>query len=104
VTDGGSAAGPLKYPPFKSTAKSDFPRRRKPSRFLARERRLLVRVFPGQEGPCQYREVASRFGEASMGQWLVRQFIVFGIHGQNWMLVALAIILIAVALSCWWNR
>jgi hypothetical protein len=36
-----------------------------------------------------------------MGQWLVRQFIVFGIHGQNWMLAALAIILIAMALSCW---
>lgn len=36
-----------------------------------------------------------------MGQLLVRQFIVLGIHGQNWMLVALAIILIAVARSCW---
>jgi hypothetical protein len=39
-----------------------------------------------------------------MGPWLVRQFIVFGIHGQNWMLVALAIILTSVAVSCWWNR
>jgi hypothetical protein len=38
-----------------------------------------------------------------MDQWLVRQFVVFGIHGQNWMLVALAIILIAVALSYWGN-
>jgi hypothetical protein len=39
-----------------------------------------------------------------MDQWLVRQFVVFGIHGQNWMVVALAVILIAVALSCWLNR
>jgi hypothetical protein len=39
-----------------------------------------------------------------MGQWLVRQFIVFGIPGQNWMLVALAIILTSAAVSCWWNR
>jgi hypothetical protein len=27
-----------------------------------------------------------------------------GIQGQTWMLVALAIILIAVAISWWWRR
>jgi hypothetical protein len=38
-----------------------------------------------------------------MGDWLLRNFTVFGIHGQNWMLIAFAIILIWIALS-WWSR
>jgi hypothetical protein len=39
-----------------------------------------------------------------MGDWLVRQFTVFGIPGQNWMLIALGIILIGIATAWWSNR
>jgi hypothetical protein len=34
-----------------------------------------------------------------MGDWLVRNLTVFGVQGQNWMLIALAIILIGIVLS-----
>jgi hypothetical protein len=37
------------------------------------------------------RNIASRFAGASMGNWLVGHFTIFGIPGQNWMLVVLAI-------------
>jgi hypothetical protein len=38
-----------------------------------------------------------------MGDWLAGQFTVFGVPGQNWMLVALAIILAGIVLS-WWSQ
>jgi hypothetical protein len=38
-----------------------------------------------------------------MGDWLVGQFTVFGITGQNWMLIALAIIVVSIAIS-WWSH
>jgi hypothetical protein len=34
-----------------------------------------------------------------MGDWLVRHVTIFGIHGQNWMLITFAIIVIWIALS-----
>ena len=34
-----------------------------------------------------------------MGDWLVRQFTVFGVAGQNWMLIALAIISVSIVIS-----
>jgi hypothetical protein len=37
-----------------------------------------------------------------MGGWLVRHFTVFGIPGQNWMLVEFAIILVSVII--WWSH
>jgi hypothetical protein len=37
-----------------------------------------------------------------MGDWLVRHVTIFGIHGQNWMLITFAIIVIWIALS-WWS-
>jgi hypothetical protein len=52
---------------------------------------------------------ASAFGRslafcgASMGGWLVGHFTVFGVTGQNWMLIALAIILVSIIFS-WWSR
>jgi hypothetical protein len=39
-----------------------------------------------------------------MDDWLIRDFTVFGITGgQNWMLIALAIVLLSIAVS-WWSR
>jgi hypothetical protein len=38
-----------------------------------------------------------------MGDWLVRHFTLFGIPAQNWMLMALAIVLVGVAFS-WWSQ
>jgi cbb3-type cytochrome oxidase subunit 3 len=38
-----------------------------------------------------------------MLEWLVRDFTILGISGQNWMLIALAMILIAIVAS-WWSR
>jgi hypothetical protein len=37
-----------------------------------------------------------------MGDWLVSQFTVFGIPAQNWMLMALAIVLAGIIIS-WWS-
>jgi hypothetical protein len=34
-----------------------------------------------------------------MRDWLIESFAVFGIQGQNWMLVTLVIVVIAVAIS-----
>jgi hypothetical protein len=34
-----------------------------------------------------------------MGYWLIWNFTVFGIQGQNWMLVALAIIAVGIVVS-----
>jgi hypothetical protein len=34
-----------------------------------------------------------------MGDWLVRHFTAFGVQDQNWMLVALAIMLVSIAIS-----
>jgi hypothetical protein len=34
-----------------------------------------------------------------MGDWLVRHVTIFGIHGQNWMLITFATIVIWIALS-----
>jgi hypothetical protein len=39
-----------------------------------------------------------------MGDWLVRHVTVFGIPAQNWMLLALAIVLVSMGLSWWLNR
>jgi hypothetical protein len=38
-----------------------------------------------------------------MGEWLVRDFTILGIPGQNWMPIALAIILIAIVVE-WRSR
>jgi hypothetical protein len=38
-----------------------------------------------------------------MGDWLLGYFTILGFLGQNWMLVALAIALIWIALL-WWSR
>jgi len=38
------------------------------------------------------------FVGTSMGDWLVRHVTIFGIHGQNWMLITFAIIVIWIAL------
>jgi cbb3-type cytochrome oxidase subunit 3 len=34
-----------------------------------------------------------------MGAWLVEHFTVFGVPAQNWMLIALALILIGIILA-----
>jgi len=39
-----------------------------------------------------------------MGDWLVRGFTVLGVPAQNWMLLVLAILLIGIAVSLWWQR
>jgi hypothetical protein len=39
-----------------------------------------------------------------MGDWLVTRFTVFGVPGQNWMLIALAIIVVSIVLSWWSDR
>jgi hypothetical protein len=39
-----------------------------------------------------------------MGEWLVRHFTVVGIQGQNWMLIALAIIAVGIVVSWWIDR
>jgi hypothetical protein len=36
--------------------------------------------------------------------WLVKQFTLWGGSFQNWMLLALAIILIAIIMTCWSRR
>ena len=38
-----------------------------------------------------------------MSDWLVRGFTVFGIPTQNWMLIALAVILVSIVFL-WWSR
>jgi hypothetical protein len=38
-----------------------------------------------------------------MGEWLVKQFTLLGVTFQNWMALALAIILIGVLIA-WWMR
>jgi hypothetical protein len=39
-----------------------------------------------------------------MGDWLIRDFTIFGVTGgQNWMLIALAIVVLSIAAS-WWSR
>jgi hypothetical protein len=38
-----------------------------------------------------------------MGNWLVRHYTVFGIPAQNWMPVALAIMLVAILVSWWFQ-
>jgi hypothetical protein len=44
------------------------------------------------------------FCGASMVDWLVRDFTIFGVLGQNWMLIEIAIILIGSVLSWWLQR
>jgi hypothetical protein len=39
-----------------------------------------------------------------MGDWLVRHFMVFGIPGQNWMPIALAVIVVGIVFARWSNR
>ena len=39
-----------------------------------------------------------------MADWLTRDFAVFGIPGQNWMLIALATILVSIVVSWWLQR
>jgi hypothetical protein len=39
-----------------------------------------------------------------MGDWLIRHFAIFGVQGQNWMLIAFAIILASIVFSWWSNR
>jgi hypothetical protein len=39
-----------------------------------------------------------------MRDWLVRDFTVFGVAGQNWMLIAFAIILVSIVLPWWLHR
>jgi cell division protein FtsX len=38
-----------------------------------------------------------------MSDWLVRKFTLFGVPVQNWMFIALVMILIGIAVS-WWSR
>jgi hypothetical protein len=37
-----------------------------------------------------------------MGDWLVQDFTIFGV--QNWIVIALAIILIGIAIAAWPRR
>jgi cbb3-type cytochrome oxidase subunit 3 len=39
-----------------------------------------------------------------MREWLVRDFTILGISGQSWMLIALAMILIAIVVALWSPR
>jgi hypothetical protein len=40
-----------------------------------------------------------------MGGWLVQDFTIFGITGgQNWMLIALAIIAVGIVVTWWLDR
>jgi hypothetical protein len=39
-----------------------------------------------------------------MGDWLTRHFTIFGGTVQNWMLVALAVIVVGIVLAWWSNR
>jgi len=39
-----------------------------------------------------------------MGDWLVSNCSVFGVQGQNWMLIAFAIVLIGIVLLRWSHR
>jgi hypothetical protein len=48
--------------------------------------------------------VAFALAGIPMGDWLVRQVTIFGgVPAQNWMLLALAVILISTVFS-WWSR
>jgi hypothetical protein len=38
-------------------------------------------------------------GGARMGNWLVSHFTIFGVQAQNWMLVALALIAVAIVFA-----
>jgi hypothetical protein len=42
-------------------------------------------------------------GAYSVGNWLVARFTLLGVIFQNWMMVALAIILVAVLIA-WWRQ
>jgi hypothetical protein len=40
-----------------------------------------------------------------MGDWLVRDFTIFGMPGgQNWMLIALVIIAVGIVVTWWFDR
>jgi hypothetical protein len=39
-----------------------------------------------------------------MGNWLVGQVTIFGFQAQNWMMIALAIIVIGIVFAWWSNR
>jgi len=38
-----------------------------------------------------------------MDDWLVGHFTIFGVHGQNWMLIALVIVPMWIPFL-WWSR
>jgi hypothetical protein len=38
-----------------------------------------------------------------MGDWLVRDFSVFGIQSQNWMLIAAMIVMAGIG-AAWWSQ
>jgi hypothetical protein len=38
-----------------------------------------------------------------VGNWLTERFTLFGVTFQNWMMVALAIVLVAVLIA-WWRQ
>jgi hypothetical protein len=64
---------------------------------------LLTQHFYGFfVSPASARDCRLAFLRASMGEWLLKHFAVFGLEGQNWMLIALVIILLLIALS-WWS-
>jgi hypothetical protein len=39
-----------------------------------------------------------------MGNWLVGQVTIFGFQTQNWMMIALAIIVVWIVFAWWSNR
>ena len=53
--------------------------------------------------PASARVVALRFVGLSMDDWLVGHFTIFGVHGQNWMLIALVIVPMWIHFL-WWSR
>jgi hypothetical protein len=57
-----------------------------------------------QPGRRQRLVVASRFAGTLMADWLVANFTIFGVHAQNWMVIALAIILIWIVMARRSNR
>jgi hypothetical protein len=48
--------------------------------------------------------VASRFVGLQLVDWLVRDFTIFSVPGQNWMLIEIAIILIGFVQAWWLQR
>jgi hypothetical protein len=49
-------------------------------------------------------EIASRFVGLSMVEWLLMEVTIFGIPGQNWMLMVLAFSLVGTVFSFWLQR